>query len=158
MQQLESEDQAILQVGPEQEIVTTRVVAFPRELVYRAWTEPEHLKVWWGPAGFTNTFQEHDLRVGGRWIFTMHGPEKGNYENAVTFAVVRPPELLVWDRQSKPLFQVEARFEEISANETRVIFKQKFESEEECEKIRKYVLDKNEENMDRLEAELTRMV
>lgn len=88
----------------------------------------------------------------------MHGPEKGNYENACTFLVIREPELIIWDRQSKPLFQVEVIFEEVDENETRVIFKQKFKTAEECEKLRKFVPEKNEENMERLGRELQNMV
>ena len=143
--------------SPECEIVTTRTFHYPRQLVYKAWTTPDHLKNWWGPKGFTNTFHTFDLRVGGRWIFTMHGPDKGNYENACTFLEIREPELLVWSRQSKPLFQVEVVFKEISENETIVTFKQQFATEEECIKIKKYVTDKNEENMDKLENELSKI-
>lgn len=147
----------ILNTPPECEIVTSRVLDFPRELVYRAWTEPDHLKNWWGPNGFTNTFHVFDLQVGGRWSFTMHGPDKGNYHNECTFAVIREPELLVWDRQSKPIFQVEVTFDAIGENKTNVTFKQKFGTAEECSKLRKYVPEKNEENMDKLEKELTKM-
>jgi uncharacterized protein YndB with AHSA1/START domain len=147
----------ILRTSTDREIVTTRTFNFPRQLVYKAWTHPDHLKNWWGPNGFTNTFHTYDLRVGGRWTFTMHGPDKGHYPNDVTFLVVREPEHLVWDRISKPLFQVEVIFDELSKNETKVIFKQKFATVEECEKLRKFVPEKNEENMDRLEAELKKM-
>jgi uncharacterized protein YndB with AHSA1/START domain len=143
--------------APEHEIITTRTLSFPRQLVYKAWTDPNHLKVWWGPMGFTNTFNTFDFRVGGKWSFVMHGPDKGNYVNEVTFITIREQELLVWDRQSKPLFQVEVIFEEVSENTTKVIFKQKFKTVEECEKLRKYVPEKNEENMDRLEEELKKM-
>lgn len=148
----------ILIVPPEYEIVTTRVFNFPRQLVFRAWTEPDHLRNWWGPKGFTNTFHLFDLRDGGRWSFVMHGPDRGNYHNECTFVAIREPELLVWDRQSKPIFQVEVVFDEIAENETRVTFKQKFGTAEECAKLRKYVPDKNEENMDKLEDELRTMV
>ena len=141
----------ILKPPPECEIVTTRTFKAPRPLVYKAWTDPEHLKAWWGPKGFTNTFHVFDFRVGGKWTFTMHGPDKGHYPNDCTFVAIREPELLVWDRQSKPLFQVEVVFEMISENETRVVFKQKFKTEEECNKLRKFVPEKNEENMDKLE-------
>jgi uncharacterized protein YndB with AHSA1/START domain len=139
------------------EIVTTRIFNAPRALVYKAWTDPDHLKNWWGPKGFTNTFDTFDLRVGGKWIFTMHGPEKGNYRNECTFAVIREPELLIWDRRSKPLFQVEVTFEELGENETKVIFKQKFKTVEECDKIKKFTVGKNDENMDKLENELEKM-
>ena len=147
----------IMIATPDREIVTTRVFNAPRELVYKAWTDPVHLKAWWGPKGFTNTFNTFDFRIGGKWSFVMHGPEKGNYNNECTFIVIREPELLVWDRQSKPIFQVEVAFEALAANETRVIFKQKFETAEECNKLRPFVPEKNEENMDKLEAELKKM-
>lgn len=147
----------ILQTTPECEIVTTRTFDAPRGLVFKAWTDPVHLSKWWGPRGFTNTFHTFDLRVGGRWIFTMHGPEKGNYENACTFIAVKEPELLVWDRQSQPIFQVEVRFEETAVNQTKVVFKMKFNSEKECSKIRPFAPEKNEENMDKLEEELKKM-
>jgi uncharacterized protein YndB with AHSA1/START domain len=147
----------ILETSPDCEIVTTRIFKAPRKLVYKAWTDPEHLKIWWGPKGFTNTFDLFDLRVGGRWVFTMHGPERGNYRNECTFVAIREPELLVWDRQSKPIFQVEVVFEELAGNETKVTFKQKFETAQECSKIKAFTVGKNDENMDRLENELEKM-
>jgi uncharacterized protein YndB with AHSA1/START domain len=147
----------ILVTTPECEIVTTRIFKSPQRLVFKAWTDPDHLKAWWGPNGFTNTFHVFDLRVGGKWSFIMHGPEKGNYVNECTFVVIREPELLVWDRQSKPIFQVEVIFEALAENETKVIFKQKFKTVEECNKLRPFVPEKNEENMDRLEKELRKM-
>ena len=143
-----------MSTSPECEIVTTRTFNYPRNIVYKAWTDPDHLKNWWGPLGFTNTFHVFDFKVGGEWIFTMHGPEKGNYPNHCTFVAIQEPELLVWDRQSKPIFQVEVVFDAIAENETKVTFKQKFETPEECNKLRKYVPEKNEENMDKLDEEL----
>jgi len=150
-------ESTILNTLPEREIVTTRVVDFPRQLVYRAWTEPVHLQNWWGPNGFTNTFHVFELRIGGRWSFTMHGPDKGNYANECTFALIDEPKRLVWNRQSKPIFQVDVVFDAIEESKTRITFRQKFETTEECEKLRKFVPEKNEENMDRLENELRKM-
>lgn len=54
----------IIAASPDCEIRDSRIVHAPIETVFAAWTEPEHLKVWWGPAGFTNTFHEFDLRPG----------------------------------------------------------------------------------------------
>ncbi len=147
----------ILTTTPDSEIVSSRIVNASRELVYAAWTDPNHLKNWWGPAGFTNTFHEFDLRPGGRWIYTMHGPEKGNYQNDVEFLVIDRPSFVAWKRHSKPLFQVVATFEEVASDKTKVIFKMLFETAEECAKLKPYVVDKNEENFDRLEVELTKM-
>jgi uncharacterized protein YndB with AHSA1/START domain len=81
----------------EREIVLTRLLDAPRELVWRALTEPEHLIRWWGPNGFTNTFHEIDVREGGVWRFVMHGPDGSDYDNFVRFIEVVPPERLVYD-------------------------------------------------------------
>jgi uncharacterized protein YndB with AHSA1/START domain len=147
-------DKAFSDIPPECEIVSTRVINAPRHLVFRAWTDPSLLQQWWGPAGFTNTFREFDLRVGGRWRFTMHGPEKGNYENECVFLRIDEPHLLAWDRISKPLFRVVVSFEEAGADRTNLTFRMQFSSEAECAKIRKYAPSKNEENFDKLEAVL----
>jgi len=143
---------------PENEIVSTRIINFPKELVYSAWTEPEHLKNWWGPKGFTNTFNEFDLRPGGKWSFIMHGPDKGNYANECEFLKVEKPEFLSWKRFSKPLFQVTVSFEKVSDNETKIVFKMIFDTPEECNKLKPFVVDKNEENFDKLETELSKML
>lgn len=147
----------IITTTPDSEIVSTRVFNHPRMLVFRAWSEPDHLKNWWGPAGFTNTFNEHDFRVGGKWSFVMHGPDKGNYANECEFIKIEPPSLIAWKRHSKPLFQVVAMFEMVDENCTKVVFKMLFDTPEECSKLKPYVMDKNEENFDRLETELKRM-
>jgi uncharacterized protein YndB with AHSA1/START domain len=139
---------------PDSEIVSYRIVNAPRELVYRAWTEPDHLKKWWGPAGFTNNFNEFDFRVGGKWSFIMHGPDKGNYTNECEFIKIEKPSVIAWKRHSKPLFQILAAFEEVSGEKTKIIFKMLFNSAEECSKLKPYVVDKNEEKFDRLENEL----
>ncbi|REG99724.1 SRPBCC family protein [Flavobacterium aquicola] len=147
----------IITATPDNEIVNSRIVNASRKLVYRAWTEPEHLKNWWGPAGFTNTFNEFDFRIGGKWSFTMHGPDKGNYPNECEFIKIEEPSLIAWKRHSKPLFQILATFEEIADDKTKIIFKMLFDTNEERNKLKPYVVDKNEENLDRLENELKLM-
>ncbi|HEU4788391.1 MAG TPA: SRPBCC family protein [Flavobacterium sp.] len=147
----------IFSTTPDCEIVTTRIINFPINLAFKAWTDPNHLKNWWGPKGFTNTFNEFDLRPGGKWSFIMHGPDKGNYHNEVEFIKIDKPNLIFWKRHSKPLFKVLATFDEVSANQTKIVFKMIFDTAEESNKLRPFVVDKNEENFDRLEVELTKM-
>lgn len=147
----------IIQTTPESEIVSTRNVNFPIELVFKAWSEPNYLKIWWGPKGFTNTFNEFDFRVGGKWSFIMHGPDKGNYSNECEFIKIEKPNLIAWKRYSKPLFQVVATFEELSNNNTKIVFKMLFDTVFECHKLKPYVVDKNEENFDKLEVVLAKM-
>ncbi len=142
---------------PDCEILSSRVFKASCEQLFRAWTEPELLAAWWGPAGFTNTFHEFDLRTGGRWRFTMHGPEKGNYENEVEFLVIDKPRLIAWDRISKPLFRVVATFEDAGDGNTLLTFRMQFATKEECDKIIKFAPDKNEENFDKLVLVLNSM-
>lgn len=148
---------AFIPASPDCEIVSTRVVNAPRETVYTAWANPEYLKEWWGPAGFTNTFNEFDFRVGGGWDFIMHGPEKGHYHNKCEFTRIEEPSLIAWKRYSQPLFQVVATFEAVSPDKTKIVFRQIFDSAKECNKVKPFAVEKNEENFDRLEAVLSKM-
>src|SRR5712692_8727044 len=59
----------------DREIVISRVIDAPRELVFAAFTEVRHLSRWWGPDGFTTTTRAFEFRVGGAWDFVMHGPD-----------------------------------------------------------------------------------
>jgi uncharacterized protein YndB with AHSA1/START domain len=147
----------IFPTTPDCEIMTTRTINFPINLAFKAWTDPNHLKNWWGPKGFTNTFNEFDLRPGGKWSFIMHGPDKGNYPNEVEFVKIDEPNLIAWKRHSKPLFNILTTFEEVSNDSTKIVFKMIFDTAEESNKLRPFVVDKNEENFDRLEVELTKM-
>jgi len=139
------------------EILSSRIINSPVEMVYQAFENPNHLKNWWGPEGFTNTIHEFDLRVGGNWILTMHGPEKGNYENSSVFKTVLLNKLISWERKSQPLFDMEIAFEKLEENKTQISFKMIFATAEECEKMRKFVEPKNEENFNRLEREIKTM-
>jgi uncharacterized protein YndB with AHSA1/START domain len=143
---------------PDTEIVSTRIFNFHRELVFKAWSNPEHLQKWWGPAGFTNTFQEFDFQIGGKWRFVMHGPDKGNYKNECEFLKIESPSLIAWKRHTQPYFKVLVIFEEINEFQTKIVFKMLFETPEECNKVKRFVVDKNEENFDKLENELASMI
>ena len=144
-------------VSPDCLIVNSRIVNAPQELVFRAWTEPNLIAKWWGPAGFTNTILEHDLRPGGKWSFIMHGPEKGNYANECVFLEIIKPSFISWKRLSQPLFNIAASFDKISDETTNVTFRMIFATKEECDKVRGFAGEKNEENLDKLELELDRL-
>jgi uncharacterized protein YndB with AHSA1/START domain len=140
----------------DREIVTTRVLNAPRELVFKAWTDPDQLVQWWGPKGFTNTFHEFDLRPGGIWRFVMHGPDGVDYQNKSVFVEVVNPERIVFDHVSGPRFQVVATFAE-QAGKTTLTFRMRFESAAECDKVKAFAVEGNEQNFDRLEARLAKM-
>jgi uncharacterized protein YndB with AHSA1/START domain len=78
------------------EIVISRDFNAPRELVWEAWTNPEHVANWWGPRGFTTTIEEMDVRPGGVWKHVMHGPDGANYPNKSVFKEVVKPERIVY--------------------------------------------------------------
>lgn len=136
------------------EIFSSRILNAPLEEVYQAFANPARLKNWWGPHGFTNTIHEFDLKPGGKWILTMHGPEKGNFENSSVFKIVKPNELISWTRISQPLFDMEIAFEKMAESKTQISFRMIFETVEACNKMRPFVEPKNEENFDRLAIEI----
>ena len=113
----------------DREIVLSKVVAAPRSLVFEAWTDPEHLPRWFGPAGFTCETQEIDIRVGGRWRFLFVGPDGTRYTNRMVFLRIDPPRLLEMDHGSDKdddpaRFRVIVTFDEQSNGKTVVTLRQ----------------------------------
>ncbi len=80
----------------DREIVITKIVDAPRELVWSAMTDPAHLVQWWGPCGFTNRVEKMDLRPGGEWKYLMRGPDGTDYPNSSVFREVVKPERIVF--------------------------------------------------------------
>ena len=75
----------------DREIVITRIISAPRELVFEAFTEVRHLSRWWGPEGFTTTTRSFEFRVGGVWDFVMHGPDGTDYQEFITWTEIATP-------------------------------------------------------------------
>jgi len=76
----------------DREIVISRVISAPRELVFEAFTEVRHLSQWWGPEGFTTTTRAFEFRVGGEWDFVMHGPDGTDYQEWISWTEIAAPE------------------------------------------------------------------
>src|SRR5215203_1597177 len=76
----------------DREIVISRVINAPRELVFEAFTEVRHLSHWWGPQGFSTTTRAFEFRVGGQWEFVMHGPDGTDYQEWISWTAITPPE------------------------------------------------------------------
>ena len=136
---------------PAHEIVTRCVIPFSRAKVFAAWTHPDLHARWWGPAGFTNTFYNYDVRPGGDWRFTMHGPDGHSYENLSVFEHVAEGECLVFKHVVAPVFTVVAHFSD-EGEGTLLDWHMIFEDAATCAAIREFVGDKNQENIDRLTA------
>jgi uncharacterized protein YndB with AHSA1/START domain len=99
----------------DREIVTTRLIDAPRELVFEAWTDPKHVGHWFGPDGFTTITHSMDVRPGGVWRFTMRGPDGKDWPNVVTYEEVVPPERLVYvhgDGEVPDMFRTTVTFED----------------------------------------------
>ena len=137
------------------QIITTRLIAAPRELVWKALTTPEHLQHFWGPDGFTNTYKQFDLRVGGQALFTMHGPDGTDYPNRLKFLAVDPPHLLRFDHDNAGEGPVDHRFiGEIelfdAAGKTRIELRLIEESMEARNSLAEFALEGGRQNLDRL--------
>lgn len=139
------------------EVVSTRVFAAPRELVFEAFSNPDHLVHWWGPKGFTNRFSEFDLRPGGRWRFVMHGPDGVEYQMAKDFVEVVKPERIVFQHLG-PMhrFRMTMTFTEYFGK-TALTWTMRFESAAEATEARSFITEANEQNFDRLQAYLATM-
>jgi len=81
----------------DREVVISRLINAPRQLVWKAMTEPEHQNRWWGPDGFRNVEVSMDFRVGGAWTYVMVGPDGTRYPNHSLFKEITPPSRWVFD-------------------------------------------------------------
>jgi uncharacterized protein YndB with AHSA1/START domain len=121
----------------DREILQTRYLAAPRDLVWQVWTDPSHVGNWYGPDGFTLTTLHHDLRTGGAWRFVMHGPDGIDYPNLIRYTRVEPPALMEYhqDADGQPVddddiaFDTTITFEEEGAG-TRLTMRLVFPSGE----------------------------
>ena len=109
----------------DREIVLSRELDAPRELVFRAYTDPAHVDRWWGPNGFTNTTLAIDIRPGGAWRFIMHGPDGTDYPNRIVYERIVAPELITFahgeDVDDDPgRFYVTVRFDDLGGGRSRV--------------------------------------
>ena len=132
---------------------TSREIPAPIEEVFAALTDGERLARWWGPAGFTNTFHTFEFETGGRWVYTMHSPNGGNPENESVFELVEPPRKVVIHHISKPLYRLTIELAPTDGGTT-VSWSQVFDDAAVAERIAKIVVPANEQNLDRLSAEV----
>ena len=143
---------SVIEVG-DREITGTRIFDAPRGLLWRAFTDPDHIQRWWGPKGFTNTFHEFDFCLGGYWQFIMHGPNGTDYPNENVFVEIAFLERIVFDHLSHPKFRLTVRFEDLGGT-TKLTWHQLFESAEVFESAKPYAVPGLEQNLDKLVAHL----
>ena len=142
----------------DRELVITRLLNAPRELVFNVWTDPKHVAQWWGPNGFTNTIHEMEVKPGGVWRLTMHGPDGVDFPNKIVFHQVLKPELLVYshgDDKDPGQFEVTVNFV-AKGKKTELTMRSVFRTKEELDHVvRKHgAREGMTQHMNRLEAYL----
>jgi uncharacterized protein YndB with AHSA1/START domain len=132
---------------------TSREIAATPAQVFAAVEEPARLARWWGPDGFRNSFDTCEFWPGGRWKFTMHGPNGADYLNESVFVEIEPARKVVLDHLSLPRFRLTVELSP-SAGGTLVNWVQAFEDPAVAEAVRHIVEPANEQNLTRLSAEV----
>ncbi len=124
------------------EIRLTRVYDAPVKAVWDAWTDPQQVAQWWGPRGFTITTHSKDLRPGGHWNYTMHGPDGTDWPNTTTYLEVEKYAKLVYDHgateTTPPLFQVTVLFSE-QRGKTKMEMTMKLDSPDAAQRTREVI-------------------
>lgn len=136
--------------------VHSRLVEATPEQVFDAFAQPDRLARWWGPDGFSSTFETFDLRPGGSWRFVMRGPEGALYPNENVFKTVEPPDRIEVEHLSEEHhFVLGITFNGQGAH-TRVEWVQTFDTTEHMRDVAPWVGPANEQNLDRLQREVAR--
>lgn len=144
------------------EITLTRVFDAPVKAVWDAWADPEQAAQWWGPRGFTITTHSKDLKAGGHWNYTMHGPDGVEYQNISQYFEVEKYSKLVYDHggnnEQKPLFRVTVLFSE-SNGKTTMDMTMSLPTPEAAEQTRGFIKKAGgESTWDRLAEYLTKVL
>jgi uncharacterized protein YndB with AHSA1/START domain len=156
------------QIITDREMVFTRLLNAPRELVFEVWTNPDHLANWWGPDGFTITTHSMEVKINGIWLFIMHGPDGRDYPNKMIYLEIKKPERLVYKHMDDSpelesvSFLMTIDFKAIG-NKTEVTMRMTFDSAEEFQRVaHEYgAIEGAHQTLSRLEAlvsELTQKV
>ena len=142
----------------DRESVHERVLDASREEVVQAFREPERFARFWGPNGFRSTIHSFDFRLGGHLRLTLHGPDGADYENEYVVEVLVEPELIVISHPDPAhYFQLFITLTAEGKNKTRLTWRQRFDTREHFERVKSFVGEANEQNLDRLAAELGRL-
>ena len=134
---------------------TSRELSASPKAIFDAIRDPARLARWWGPKGFTNTFESFAFEPGGAWVFTMHGPDGRPYPNRSEFLEIVPRSRVRLRHVVPPHFELTLELTPCLAG-TQVSWTQTFDDPGVAERVRAIVVPANEENLDRLAAEVAR--
>lgn len=140
----------------DREFVHSRLIDAPARRCFDAFADPTRLARWWGPAGFTSTFETFEFRIGGAWRFVLHGPDGTDHPNENRIADIDAPHRIVVEHLNDPHhFFLTITFTP-EGDGTRVGWRQVFDTAQEKARVAGVVMAANEQNLDRLAAEVRR--
>jgi len=148
--------------APDREIVHARTLRAPRERVFAAWTDPDALPRWWGPAGFSCATEAMDLRPGGEWRFAMTGPDGAAWPNRIRWEEIAAPHRIVFrtdeGRDDDPMaFRSTVTLADRGDGTTGLAVRIRFDTPEACATVRGWGAEEmGATTLDCLEAELAR--
>lgn len=128
---------------------TSRLLPASPDEVFSAFRDAETLAKWWGPEGFTNTFELFEFEEGGNWIFTMHAPNGADFHNESIFRKIERDKSIIIEHTVTPWFRLTVSLMPEGSG-TRLRWDQEFENPETAAKMRKLAATANEQVLDRL--------
>jgi uncharacterized protein YndB with AHSA1/START domain len=132
---------------------TSRLLPFKRAAVFAAFEDANRLAKWWGPDGFSNTFEVFEFKAGGRWKFVMHGPDGTNYPNENIFLEASPDKIII-RHILQPLFTLSITLSD-SGSSTLLHWSQAIDDPNVAASIWHIIQAANEQNLNRLHAVLS---
>lgn len=141
---------------PSQDDKTIRIrrfLPYAGNEIFAAFADPSRLAKWWGPNGFTNTFETFEFRAGGNWKFTMHGPDGTDYLNENVFVSLEPGKKVVIKHLPHPHFTLSVSLVP-SKTGTQIEWDAEFEDPKVLEAFRHIAEPGGEQNLDRLHKHL----
>ena len=130
-----------------------RILSADVREAFAAFEQPDRLAQWWGPNGFTNTFELFEFKPGGRWKYVMHGPKGAQFQNESVFLELDEPSVVVIHHISKPRYVLRVTFA-ARPEGTEIEWSQQFEDPAVAESIGHIVEPAIEQFLNRLQAVL----
>jgi uncharacterized protein YndB with AHSA1/START domain len=133
-------------------VVSKRLVNHPPQALFDAFADREALKIWWGPAGFTNTIETFDFRPGGAWRHTMHAPDGSTFDNDSEFIEIdRPNRISFLHKGPMHVFTLTMDFMPRGA-QTELVWTMESENLGENKDMPGFIEAANQQNFDKLAA------
>lgn len=143
-----------LQKIDDKTIVSSRTLNAPVDFVYGAFSHPRLLERWWGPEGFRNTITEFEFRVGGSCKITMHAPDGTDFDNESVFLEIEEAKKIVIEHFLPVHHFVMTMDFSADGERTHVTWTMNFDSKEDADRYRDFIVEANQQNFDRLQAVL----